>query len=709
VDGLSGVRDVTVSPDGLHVYAAGSDEDAVAIFERDPTSGALTFQGVVRDGEDGVDGLDEVWAVAVSPDGAHLYAAGRSDDAVARFERDAESGALSFLGATVDGNEGVEGIVGPRALAFSPNGQHLYVAGAGSSSVALFSRTPATGALGFEQALYDGQGGVDGLANLRHLAVSADGENVYAAAINDLAVGVFSRDPASGLLAFVEKETAAGSGSFDPVGVEVAPDGGFVYAATQGGNALVVYARSAVNGALTFVERETDGQGGADGLSSAGRLVLSPDGTQVLVTGTIDDSLAAFTRDGVNGTIAFHSIVKDARGMDFASSAIESPDGAHVYVAAQDDDAVSAWVRDPGSGALSFLEAELDPGGNANGLRGARYAELSPDGAHLYVASAFGDALAVYARDPATGALTFVEAERDGQAGADGLDAVTQVVVSPDGEHVYTSGQMEASVGVFERDGVTGAVTFREKVSEGVGSVDGLTGVQGLAISPDGANLYAGGTGESAIAVFIRGEDGGLDFLEVQRDGQGGVDGLAAVRALAVSPDGAHLYAASFSDQAVAVFARDPATGALSFLELHREGEGGVTGIDAASSIDVGADGAYVVATGASSLALFGRDRTTGRLEFVEVHREGVAEVVGLDGPARVATSPTGARVYVAGRFSDAIAVFVPEPGVTGLALAALLALRLRAVRAPIRRSGVPARRAARAVTRRTAGRGPTA
>jgi 6-phosphogluconolactonase (cycloisomerase 2 family) len=37
---------------------------------------------------------------------------------------------------------------------------------------------------------------------------------------------------------------------------------------------------------------------------------------------------------------------------------------------------------------------------------------VSPDGRHVYVAGQLDNAIAIFARDPLTGALTFVEAKR---------------------------------------------------------------------------------------------------------------------------------------------------------------------------------------------------------------------------------------------------------------------------------------------------------
>jgi DNA-binding beta-propeller fold protein YncE len=81
-----------VSPSGAYAYVAGSSDNAVAMFDRDAGNEKLSFIEREKDGIDDpfdsggvVDGLFGAKSVAVSPDGAHVYAAGSSDDAVAAF------------------------------------------------------------------------------------------------------------------------------------------------------------------------------------------------------------------------------------------------------------------------------------------------------------------------------------------------------------------------------------------------------------------------------------------------------------------------------------------------------------------------------------------------------------------------------------------------------------------------------------------------
>ena len=79
------------------MYVTGNAEDTVAVFSRNSSTGTLTFVEVEKDGFAGVDGLDAVFRTTVSPDGNHVYATGWSDDAVAVFSRNCSTGALTFI------------------------------------------------------------------------------------------------------------------------------------------------------------------------------------------------------------------------------------------------------------------------------------------------------------------------------------------------------------------------------------------------------------------------------------------------------------------------------------------------------------------------------------------------------------------------------------------------------------------------------------
>jgi cysteine-rich repeat protein len=393
---------------------------------------------------------------------------------------------LAFVEAVFDGERGVDGVNGVQALALSPDtaGAHLYVAGTVDDEVAIFARDAQTGALRFIARSKDGQDGIDGLDAVRGLAFDPDGAFLYTVASRDDALAVFRRDPATGL--------------------------------------------------LTFVERERDNVDGVEGLDGAEAVAVSPDGLHVYAVGHDERAVAVFAREAGTGAVTFASVVRDSvggvNGLKGARGLAISADGKHVYVSGDDDDNLVLFTRDPSSGALTFVERYQDGDPGIDGLAGPAGVVVSPDGANVYVGGDDDDAVAVFARNPSDGKLTFVELERDGVGGVEGLDGVESVAVSPDGSHVYAGGSDEQALVVFRRDPGTGALTFAGFQKNGIGNVVGLDGVGAVVLSADGRQLYAGGTDDDAVAVFdSRCGDGVVDPREQCDDGDGsGGDGCSA-------------------------------------------------------------------------------------------------------------------------------------------------------------------------------------
>jgi 6-phosphogluconolactonase (cycloisomerase 2 family) len=279
-----------------------------------------------------------------------------------------------------------------------------------------------------------------------------------------------------------------------------------------------------------------------------------------------------------------------------------------VYVASSGDQAVTAFARDPGTGSLSLVQSVREGVGGVEGLAQARAVAVSPDGMHVYAGGASGAALAVFARDGVTGALRFLEVERNGRDGVTGLTGVADVVVTPDRRHVIVAANGESTLVVFARDPSTGALRFVQVIRDGASGVDGLGSVRGLAISADGATVYAASPSDSSVVAFRRDvQTGQLTFLEAARDGVGGVEGLAFATKVAVSSDGRSVYAAGSGADAVTTFARDPATGRLSYVETQRNGDEGVDGLRGAFWLAPSPDDRhiYVVGLDANAVAVF--------------------------------------------------------------------------------------------------------
>ena len=360
-------------------------------------------------------------------------------------------------------------------------------------------------------------------------------------------------------------------------------------------------------------------------------------------------------RDGLDGVDGLHGAI----------SVTLSPDGEHVYATGMRDNALAVFARDEATGELSFVEKVRDGRGEREGLNGARAVTVSPGGNHVYVAGYWSDALVVYDRNPATGQLSFVEVAKDGSGGVDGLDGATSVTLSPDGSHVYAAGFSDNALAVFSRDEATGELSFVEVVRDGLDGVDGLGGARSVTLSPDGDHVYAAGFSDDALAVFTRDPaTGELTFVEVVRDDAGGVDGLNGAISVTLSPDGGHVYAAGSSDDAIAVFSRDATTGLLSFVEIIEDNTGDVDGLSGVHSVAVSPDGTHVFAAGEydSALAVFSRDVETGQLSFAEVVEDNTGGVDGLNAARSVTVSPDGGHVYAAGYYDDALAAFSRNP-----------------------------------------------
>ncbi len=425
-------------------------------------------------------------------------------------------------------------------LAASPDGNNVYaVSGIGSAVVAA-SRSPADGALAFlgcitSNSSVDGcleipgaasAGTNTGLGGMRGVALSPDGRSLYTASESNHAVGMFSRDPATGVLTYQGCFTS----DTDVTG-------------------CTAVAGSSAGGTNTP-------------LQSTRFLAVSPDGAQVYVAADDGDAVARFNRDSVTGTLTYQSCLTSntsvggctaipgavAGGVDTPLESLYgitvSPDGANVYTAAYNGHTIARFARAP-NGVLTFTDCLTSqtavatctpvPGatatGNDSNLFGATSVEISADGRNAYVASESAASVTGFDRDPSTGALTQREcftSDTDQTACADlpgaasnGTDTTMQyperASVSADGLNVYVASYSDTALR-FDRNPATGALTYRDCLNSD-GGIGGCTAIPGttanganspfqsassLAVPADGRNVYVGAEGAEAVSRLNR-------------------------------------------------------------------------------------------------------------------------------------------------------------------------------------------------------------
>jgi 6-phosphogluconolactonase (cycloisomerase 2 family) len=608
IDSLDGAHSVAVSPDNKHVYVASLVDDAVTVFDRDRTTGELSLGPVYRDGVGGVDGLDRALGLALSPDGSHLYATGADDDAVAVFERDATTGDLTFLDVYKNSYIEVDGLDDPIGITVSPDGENVYVTATADGTVVVFGRNPDSGLLTYVEAEWDGVDGVDGLRNAYAVVASADGGHVYVSGRNDDTVVIFGRSAADGALSYVGMVEDGVGGIEDMQSTNslvLTSDDAQLYVPATAGDSLAAFDRDPGSGALNLI----DVYHSADGLEGAIGLVADSLGC-LYVAGNDDDALAFFTRDEITGELFNDDRqVNDVlvSGLDGARSVAVTSDGAYVYVAGHDANAVVAFSSEDGCRVWSYSHVATYTDGvdGFDGLNGVQALALSPDDAYLYVASHGEDAVAILSRDPTSGELSYVGMVQDDVGAVLGIGGAYALALSPDGANLYVTGYDDDALVMFLRNTSTGVLFFMQDLVDGEGGMDGLNGANSVAVSPDGRHVYVASRHDDAVAIFSRNVSNGiLTYVSRVRDGLYGVDGLNGARAIAIHPDGSQVYVASQYDDALAVFARDATTGALTYVTAHKDGIGGVNGLDTASGVAVSPTGSHVYVSGYGSDAV---------------------------------------------------------------------------------------------------------
>jgi DNA-binding beta-propeller fold protein YncE len=336
------------------------------------------------------------------------------------------------------------------------------------------------------------------------------------------------------------------------------------------------------------------------GLSGAHWLALSPDGRDVYVSGLGADTIATLERNPENGTLAQAGGVtgcvsliapegcQTTVGIDNPQHLVVSPDGRDVYAASALSGSLSTFARNA-DGSLTPAGCVSQLGGacaQGIGLAGATGVAVSPDGGDVYVASSISNAVTTFHRDVTTGALTpngciLNGAPGGGCAGGTALLGAGDLVVSPDGKNVYVASPGSNAVAAFERDPATGQLTQMPGMAGCISSGGGactpgrnLEGVEALAISADGKNVYVASRLGNAVAVLDR--DPATGAL-TQKAGEAGCISAAGAAGsclgerlllepagVVVSPDGLTVYVSDSLSSAVSVFDRDPASGNLT-------------------------------------------------------------------------------------------------------------------------------------------------
>ncbi len=393
--------------------------------------------------------------------------------------------------------------------------------------------------------------------------------------------------------------------------IAISPDGKNVYVASSRSDAITVFKRNKSTGELTqgrgsagcVAAQGADGCASGIGLEGPNSVAVSPDGRNVYATSLNSNAIDVFIRNPSTGALTQSSAGTGAgcianvpttgcatgRALDGPDVVVVSPNGRNVYVGAFKGSSIAVFTREPLTGAL------IQPSGTSGCISYAPLAEcapgvalaapegmaISPDGENVYVAAALSSALDVFTRNPSTGALTqagsgtgcIVEIPLPGCTTGTQLGGADAVAVSPDDKGVYVTSVLSNSVTSFTRAPSTGQLAQQSGTSACVVYVlavgcslgQALSAPEGLAISPDSANVYVTAFASGAIDVLDRGAESGALTQKPRRPGCLAAGppqicslgrGLLGASSIAVSSDGRYAYSAAFASNSVGVFKR---------------------------------------------------------------------------------------------------------------------------------------------------------
>jgi 6-phosphogluconolactonase len=139
--------------------------------------------------------------------------------------------------------------LGPRHMAFSPDGKYAYVVNELKSFVTVFSHNPSDGTLRFVQTVSTVPEGFTGENGPAEILIDRAGKFVYASNRGPGTIAVFAVNPSDGTLRQVQ--IAATGGTF-PRGVELDPTGEYLFAGDQKADQFVLFRVDPNSGQLTL-------------------------------------------------------------------------------------------------------------------------------------------------------------------------------------------------------------------------------------------------------------------------------------------------------------------------------------------------------------------------------------------------------------------------------------------------------------------------
>jgi 6-phosphogluconolactonase len=302
----------------------------------------------------------------------------------------------------------------------------------------------------------------------------------------DLAAGALTR---LGLAAEIER----------PSFLAVSPNHRFLYAVSEGPTAAAsgvsAFAIDAATGRLRLLNRQPAGGAGPC------YVAVDASGRNVFIANYGSGSVAVFPLAGdgaLRPASAFmqdqgSSVNPDRQRGPHAHCLTPGPGDRFAFACDLGLDKVMIFRFDAGTGSLAPAEpafVAVKPGS------GPRHIAFHPNGRWAYVINELASALTVFGCDASSGALREIQTEATLSKDFSGENTGAEVAVHPSGRFVYGSNRGDDSIAVFACDPASGRLAFIERVATG-----GKTPRQ-FVIDATGGYLLAANQDSDGVVIF---------------------------------------------------------------------------------------------------------------------------------------------------------------------------------------------------------------
>ncbi|RYC47259.1 beta-propeller fold lactonase family protein [Pectobacterium zantedeschiae] len=692
---------------GVTPVDGSTSKNAVTFFSRDTTSGALTFVGSLV-GSDTIP-LKSPSGIVLSSDGKSAYISNLGNHSITVLSRDAETGSLSYVSTinkstiAVDANSAEipkddRYLTALQDIVISPDNRFVYVSSNTQGTVSIFSRDSDTGALTYAGTmdLYNSESHVPAelrATSLREIVISQDGSALYVAAFGSKSLLVFARDADSGALTYRNSvELSVNTANH----LAVSADGKNIYAGVStffaGLNVLnaaanAPYSQTADTPFVTSVTLSDQELDAADDYKGAS-IAISRNGEasandHFAFQNGSDLTLSGNEIQYQGKTIATFSASEGTVKIVFTESATKAVANQVLHQVTYRNDGDAAGASIPLT--ITFSDGSKDTNllltlvpNKAPIVDNAGYVPPSGTAGHSYSAELPEDLF----RDPENGALTwqvnglpagltFDSATRtiSGTPALNGAGAfaITVIVTDESGaeaEQTLTLTMASDPAQVPAIGGESSALQ-NDYGLEGYDSnnyVDVLSGVKDSSLSADGKTLYVVSSPESGsavLSVFVRNEEGKFtlsktffNYRSVYNDETGQLDkvvdnaGLVGASEVTLSADGKYLYVVGSEGNAVTIFSVG-SDGELTQAGTLGSAELGGRSLDVRSHIVSQGDYLYLTAAQSDS-----DNDSRSVLVFkrgIDGSLTSVSQTDNLIGASRLVLDPTGRYLFVSG------------------------------------------------------------